>query len=64
MTTARAAVRVAVVARAEVKWAEAAWEKYRPPETHELTEDLKRRSREMAERAMQRKYSAEDTRGA
>ena len=26
MTTARAAVRVAVVARAEVKWAEAAWE--------------------------------------
>ena len=44
--------------------AEAAWEKYRPPETHELTEELKRRSREMAERAMQRKYSAEDTRGA
>ena len=26
MTTARAAVRVAVVARVEVKWAEAAWE--------------------------------------
>jgi uracil-DNA glycosylase len=44
--------------------AEAAWEKYRPPETHELTEELKRRSREMAERAAQRKYSAEDTRGA
>lgn len=37
------------------------WEKYRPEETCASTEELKRWSRRLAEAAMQRRYSAQDT---
>jgi hypothetical protein len=38
-------------------------EKFRPSETHPLTETLKRRSREISNAAQMRRYTAKDTRG-
>ena len=38
-------------------------ERHRPPETHALTEDMKRWSRRIAESAQQRRYSAAETAG-
>ena len=39
-------------------------ERFRPSETHALTEELKRRSREISNAAQMRRYTARDTRGS
>jgi uracil-DNA glycosylase len=39
------------------------YEKYRPPETHALTHEMKKWSRRIAERAPKQIYGAEDMRG-
>ena len=39
-------------------------ERFRPSETHALTDELKRRSREISNAAQMRRYTARDTRGS